>query len=78
MSMATMPCAIPLVKIAKAGLSESQLESIAVLNMAGVGTRYPDMSSDAIKRFPKEVAWDYIARSKEVIQWPVRKITSTR
>lgn len=69
---------IHLVKIAKVELSESQLEFIAVLNMAGVGTRYPDMLSDTIKRYPKEVAWDYIARSKEVIQCLMRKITSTQ
>ena len=40
---------IHLAKIAKVELPESQLEFIAVLNMAGVGTRYPDMLSDTIK-----------------------------
>ena len=68
---------IQLVKIANVQLSEPQLEFIAVLNMAGVGARYPDMLDDAIKRYPKEVAWDYLAKTKEVIQWLVQQIEST-
>lgn len=68
---------IQLVKIAKVELSESQLEFIAVLNMAGVGARYPDMLDDAIKRYPKEVAWDYLTKAREVIQWLAREIKST-
>jgi hypothetical protein len=66
------------VKIAKVELSESQLEFIAVLNMAGVGARYPDMLDDAIKRYPKEVVWDYLTKTKEVVQWLLQQIKSTQ
>ncbi len=69
---------IQLVKIAKVELSESQLEFIAVLNMAGVGARYPDMLDDAIKRYPKEVVWDYLTKTKEVVQWLLQQIKSTQ
>ena len=69
---------IQLAKIAKVELSNSQLEFVAILNMAGVGARYPDMLDNAIKRYPREVAWDYLTKTKEVIQWLVQKIRSTQ
>jgi len=67
---------IQLAKTAKLELPESQIEFIAVLNMAGVGARYPDMLDDALKRYPKEVAWDYLVKTKEVMQWLIHEITS--
>ncbi|HHT70973.1 MAG TPA: HEPN domain-containing protein [Firmicutes bacterium] len=69
---------IRLVKITAVELPEHLSEFIAVLNMAGVGTRYPDLLDDAIKRYPKEVAWDYLAKTKEVMQWLLRQIMSTQ
>ena len=68
---------IKLVKTANLELSKSQLEFIGTLNMAGVGARYPDMLDDAIKHYPKEVVWNYLTKTEEVMQWLRQQIKST-
>lgn len=34
------------------------------------------MLDDAIKRYPKEIVWDYLAQTREVIQWLLQQIES--
>ena len=59
---------LALAKLAQPALTPEHVEFLAVLNMAGVGTRYPDLLDEAIKRYPKELARDYLVKAREVIQ----------
>lgn len=57
-----------LVKIGQAPLTKEQTEFVATLNMAAIGTRYPETLSEAIKQYPKRVVNDYVRKAGEIIQ----------
>ena len=59
---------IKLAKITQANLNENQIEFISTLNMAGIGTRYPELLDEAIKKYPRNISLDYLNKTREVIQ----------
>ncbi len=59
---------IKLAKITRANLNENQIEFISTLNMAGIGTRYPELLDEAIKKYPQNITLDYLNKTREVIQ----------
>jgi len=59
---------IKLAKITQANLSKNQIEFISILSMAGIGTRYPELLDEAIKKYPRNIALDYLNKTREVIQ----------
>ena len=45
------------------------LDFVGMINNTSIATRYPRDFSRLISSYPKEVASDYLKRTKEVVQW---------
>ncbi|MDP2168066.1 MAG: HEPN domain-containing protein [Thermodesulfovibrionales bacterium] len=60
---------IYLASLAKLQPPESNLDFIGKINSASVVTRYPEDLSMAVSAYPKEIAEDYLARTKEALSW---------
>ncbi|APC08776.1 HEPN domain-containing protein [Neomoorella thermoacetica] len=59
---------IRLAKLAQVNLGDDKKEFISILNTAAIGTRYPEFLDQAIKRYSKKVALEYLNKTREVMQ----------
>jgi HEPN domain-containing protein len=60
-----------LMDLAKTGqttLNEIQTEFIAELNMAAIGTRYPEKLSQTAKQYTRQTALDFVKKAGEIIK----------
>ncbi|MCS6950816.1 MAG: HEPN domain-containing protein [bacterium] len=67
---------IALAQVANLHLPVEYAEFLGMINDAGVVTRYPQDLSQALSEYPEEVAWDYLLRSREVMEWIRQQIES--
>lgn len=59
---------VRLVKFAQVTLDDDKKEFISILNTAAIGARYPEFLDQAIKKYSKKVAQEYLNKSREVVQ----------
>lgn len=65
---------VRLAKLAEVKLNKQQLEFIAILSNAAISTRYPEMLQKAIARYPAHVAFEYLTKTKDVLQCLKREL----
>ena len=58
-----------LVNLGGVSLSQEPLDFIGKINNASIPTRYPEDLIQAIAAYPKEVAENYLVKTKEVLAW---------
>jgi HEPN domain-containing protein len=58
-----------LVNLGSVNLSQEHSDFIGKINNASIPTRYPEDLAKAITAFPKQVAENYLATTKEVLEW---------
>ena len=58
-----------LVEKVKLELPKEYLDFVGKINTTSVPTRYPEDLQKMLKEFPKNVAEDYLRKTKEVIAW---------
>lgn len=58
-----------LVNLGSVNLSQEHSDFIGKINNASIPTRYPEDLAKAITAFPRGVAENYLAETKEVLEW---------
>lgn len=59
---------IYLIKLAEIQLPQKLLDFVGQINNASIVTRYPEDFSKLLEVYPRNVAEEYLARTKEIIQ----------
>ncbi|OQX80910.1 MAG: hypothetical protein B6D56_03700 [Candidatus Omnitrophica bacterium 4484_70.1] len=59
---------IYLMKLGKVQLTQELFDFVTKINNASIVTRYPEDFSKLLDAYPKEIAQDYLNKSKEVVQ----------
>ncbi|WP_172613605.1 HEPN domain-containing protein [Moorella sp. E306M] len=58
-----------LVKLGQVNLVEEHLEFLGTLDAIGSGARYPKDLAAARKTYSRNVAQDYLVKTKEILEW---------
>lgn len=56
-------------KLAEIHFNDEHFEFISKLNNASVVTRYPEDFEKLIEAFPKNIAADYLQKTREIVEW---------
>lgn len=65
-----------LAKLAQVNLPDGHLEFLGTLDAIGSGARYPKDLAAARKAYPRKVAQEYLARTKEIMEWVKKELIS--